>query len=130
MYFFVIFDFVEIVDYSYYFLRIHLQNLQNLQITNLSYENVVIKGENPIIYCDIPYKGTAEYKEGNFNHEKFYDWANEVEYPVYISEYNAPFEMVEMFSHRSSLSATNNAKKTVESVFWNGKGMNYKTKLF
>lgn len=104
-----------------------LQNLQNLQITNLSYENVIITGENPIIYCDIPYKGTAEYKEGNFNHEKFYDWANESIYPVYISEYNAPFEMVEMFSHRSSLSATNNAKKTVEKLFCNKQEIiNYK----
>lgn len=108
----------------------NLQNLQNLQITNFSYENVVIKGENPIIYCDIPYKNTAEYKVGNFNHEKFYDWANEIDYLVYISEYNAPFEMVEMFSHRSSLSATNNAKKTIEKLFWNKKRVSYNTKLF
>lgn len=82
------------------------------------------------MYCDIPYKGTGEYKEGNFNHERFYDWANEIDYPVYISEYEAPFEMIEMFSHRSSLSATNNKKKTVEKLFWNGKGDIYNGKLF
>lgn len=108
----------------------HLQNLQNLQITNESYENVIITGNNPVIYCDIPYKGTGEYKEGGFNHEAFYDWANEIEYPVYISEYDAPFETVEMFNHRSSLSATNNAKKVIESVFWNGKGETNQVKLF
>lgn len=108
----------------------NLQNLQNLQITNESYENVIITGDSPILYCDIPYKGTGEYKEGGFNHEKFYDWANEIEHPVYISEYDAPFKMVEMFSHRSSLSATNNKKKTVEKLFWNGKGEIYNTKLF
>lgn len=107
-----------------------IQNLQNLQITNLSYENVIIKGENPVLYCDIPYKGTEKYKEGSFNHERFYDWANEIEYPVYISEYEAPFETVERFCHRSSLSATNNKKKTVESVFWNGCGNVYSTKLY
>lgn len=50
--------------------------------------------------------------------------------PVYISEYSAPFEMIEMFTHRSSLSATNNKKKTVESIFWNGKGAIFTTKLF
>jgi hypothetical protein len=108
----------------------NLQNLQNLQITNKSYENVIIKGENPVIYCDIPYKGTGEYKEGGFDHDKFYQWANDVDYPVYISEYEAPFEKIEMFKHRSSLSATNNKKKTFESVFWNGKGNINKTTLF
>lgn len=108
----------------------NLQNLQNLQISNLSYEQVQITGENPVIYCDIPYKGTEEYKEGGFNHERFYDWANEIEYPVYISEYESPFESIEAFSHRSSLSATNNKKKTVESIFYNGKGNINQTKLF
>lgn len=90
-----------------------LQNLKNLQTTNLSYEQVEITGNNPVLYCDIPYKGTYEYKDGGFDYESFYKWALETDYPVYISEYDAPFERVEMFSHRSSLSATNNKKKTV-----------------
>ena len=108
----------------------NLQNLQNLQITNLSYENVVITGNNPVIYCDIPYKGTGEYKEGGFDYERFYQWANECPHPVYISEYDAPFKKVHAFTHRSSLSATNNKKKTIEKIFWNGKGDYYETKLF
>ena len=107
-----------------------IQNLQNLQSTNLSYEMVEIKGKNPVIYCDIPYKGTGEYKEVGFNHESFYEWARNCPHPVYISEYAAPFQEVKSFSHRSSLSATNNAKKTIEKVFWNGKGDIYKTELF
>lgn len=107
-----------------------IQNIQNIQINNRSYEDITISGDNPVIYCDIPYKGTGEYKEGGFDHEKFYQWARDVKYPVYISEYSAPFEMVEMFSHRSSLSATNNKKKTIESIFWNGKGDVFQTKLF
>lgn len=108
----------------------NLQNLQNLQITNESYENVIITGDNPVLYLDIPYKGTGEYKEGGFDYDKFYDWFLNIPYPAYLSEYDAPFEMVEMFSHRSSLSATNNKKKTIESIFWNGKGDVYNTKLF
>lgn len=108
----------------------NLQNLQNLKIYNDSYESVKINGDNPVIYCDIPYKGTEEYKEGGFDHESFYIWAKECPYPVYISEYDAPFKQVEMFSHRSSLSATNNKKKTIESIFWNEKGDYFETKLF
>lgn len=108
----------------------NLQNLQNLQITNLSYENVEITGNNPVIYCDIPYKGTGEYKEGGFDYERFYDWVSDLDYPVYISEYAAPFQQVHAFSHRSSLSATNNAKKTIEKIFWNGKGEYYENRLF
>lgn len=106
------------------------QNLQNLQINNKDYKDIEIKGDNPIIYCDIPYKGTCEYKESSFDHEAFYKWVKDCPHPVYISEYDAPFEMVEMFAHRSSLSATNNKKKTVEKLFWNGKGEIFKTKLF
>jgi len=108
----------------------NLQSLQNLQITNRSYEKVNISGDNVVIYCDIPYKGTGEYKEGGFDYEKFYQWANDINHPVYISEYDAPFDVVTGFNHRSSLSATNNKKKTVEKIFWNGKGNCFNTKLF
>lgn len=107
-----------------------IQNLQNLQITNKSYEEVVITGDNPIIYCDIPYKGTGEYKEGGFDYDKFYQWANDIEHPVYISEYDTPFKVIYRVMHRSSLSATNNKKKTIESLFWNGKGICNKVELF
>lgn len=47
-----------------------------------------------------------------------------------MSEYEAPFEKVEMFKHRSSLSATNNKKKVFESIFWNGKGKQSNYSLF
>lgn len=109
----------------------NLQNLQNLQITNTSYENVLINPNgNSIIYCDIPYKGTGEYKEGGFNHDAFYEWFANLNYPAYLSEYDAPFEKIEMFKHRSSLSATNNKKQVFESIFWNGKGEINKSTLF
>ena len=109
----------------------NLQNLQNLQISNTSYEKVLINPNgNPIIYCDIPYKGTGEYKEGGFNHDAFYQWFANLDYPAYLSEYDAPFEKIEMFAHRSSLSATNNKKKVFESIFWNGKGNITKQTLF
>ena len=107
-----------------------IQNLQNLQITNLSYENVIIKGNNPVIYCDRPYKGTGEYKEGGFDFDRFDEWFANLPYPAYLSEYDAPFEQVMAFQHRSSLSATNNKKKTIEKIFWNGVGNVNQTYLF
>ncbi len=107
-----------------------LQQLQQLQLSNLSYEEVKITGVNPVLYCDIPYRGTGEYKEGGFDYEKFYQWVRDIDYPVYISEYDAPFIEVSAFTHRSSLSATNNKKKTVEKIFWNGKGNVVETRLF
>lgn len=108
----------------------NLQNLQNLQIYNKTYEDIKIKGDSPVIYCDIPYKGTGEYKEGGFDHNQFYTWFANLDYPAYLSEYDAPFEKIEMFKHRSSLSATNNKKKVFESIFWNGKGNINKSTLF
>ena len=108
----------------------NLQNLQNLQITNLSYEKVNIQGHDPVIYCDIPYRGTGEYKESGFNHDDFYQWASDCSYPVYVSEYDSPLIQVDAFKHRSSLSATNNRRKTIEKIFWNGKGNIAQQKLF
>lgn len=99
-----------------------LQHLQHLQISNLSYKDVEIK-ENSIIYCDPPYKGTGEYKEGGFNHDEFYNWALNNKTPVFISEYDMPkeFQLVESFKHKSTLSATNNNKFVIENLYWNGK---------
>lgn len=109
----------------------NLQNLQNLQISNTSYENVLINPNcNPIIYCDIPYKGTVEYKEGSFNHDTFYQWFANLDYPAYLSEYDAPFEKIEIFKHRTSLSVTKKKQKVFESIFWNGKGEINNYKLF
>lgn len=109
-----------------------LERLERLELSNLSYEDVEIK-PNSVVYCDIPYKGTMTYKGGDgFDHEKFYKWALSQDFPIYISEYEMPKEFIEVhaFSHRSTLSATNNSNKTIEKIFWNGKGKYFKTTLF
>lgn len=46
-----------------------------------------------VIYCDIPYKGTAGYST-EFDHEAFYKWAREQEQVVYVSEYTMPSDWV------------------------------------
>ena len=102
----------------------HLERLQNLDkptITNLSYEQVEIDTpiEKTIIYCDIPYIGTAEYQCGGFNHEGFYDWVKKSDYRIYVSSYESNLFEVESYRHLSTLSATNNQKVTEEKLFCN-----------
>lgn len=99
-----------------------LEGLQQIEISNLDYAAVeIVPGS--VIYCDPPYAGTAEYKEGAFDHAAFWQWCREQRNPVFVSEYSAPddFKVVAEFEHRSTLSATNNAKVTLERVFWNGR---------
>ena len=95
-----------------------LQRLQRLQqrrisFTNKDYRAVQIK-PNSLIYCDIPYKGTAEY--GNeFDHSAFFDWAASQKEPVFISEYNIDdkrFHLIKSISHRTTFSQTDNTSVT------------------
>ena len=56
-----------------------------------SYDEIEIK-PNSIIYCDIPYKGTAKYASGDFDYDKFYAWCKEMAKTniVLVSEYWMP----------------------------------------
>lgn len=47
---------------------------------------------NTLIYCDIPYKNTTQYKTGVFPYEEFYEWCKELSKNniVLISEYDMP----------------------------------------
>lgn len=99
-----------------------LQRLERLQFYSTDYREVPIK-ENSIIYCDIPYRGTADY--GNeFNHKEFYDWAATQPHPVYISEYTLPdsrFKKIYSIDKRSLLSADKSVGNKSENLYWNGK---------
>ena len=64
-----------------------------------------------MIYCDIPYKNTAEYSDGGFDHKSFYDWAEKQREPVIISEYALPaerFERIDFIKKRNLLSGGSN----------------------
>lgn len=102
-----------------------LQQLQQLEptiFTSLSYDEVIIPN-NAIIYCDPPYQGRREYKEGSFDHNKFWDWVREKSktHKVYVSEYNAPddFESVLEFEQKSTLQGgtQNHDNQPKEKVF-------------
>lgn len=92
---------------------------QNIELTKLSYDEVEIK-PNSILYCDIPYEGTASYAIGTFNHKKFYDWACEQKELVVISSYSINddrFQRVVNFKKRSLLIANGTCDKKDEGLF-------------
>lgn len=99
-----------------------LQQLERLQQLEQDYSTIEIL-PNSVIYCDIPYKSTNAYGKTNkqtFNHEAFYDWCERQTNPVFISEYSMPenrFKCIMEIETRSTLSATNNNKKSAERLF-------------
>lgn len=104
-----------------------LEQLERLSFYNTSYENIQIK-ENSVIYCDIPYGGTAEYDKSSdtFNRKKFFDWADSQSGSVFISEYNVEdnrFRCIANFEKRSLLSANKDNKLVkIEKVYVNKAG--------
>jgi hypothetical protein len=77
--------------------------------------------DNSIIYCDIPYQGTAEY-DGGFDHKAFFDWADALPQPVFISEYNISdprFKLIFKTSKRSLFSSNKEMNLKTEKVYAN-----------
>lgn len=81
-----------------------LQSLESLQsralnFSNKSYDEIQIK-ENSVVYCDIPYQDTIEYKIGDFDYDKFYYWCKNQKELVFVSSYMLPedkFHLVKEF---------------------------------
>jgi site-specific DNA-adenine methylase len=100
-----------------------LERLQQLELSSSSYEYVQIK-KNSVVYCDIPYEGTADY--GNsFNRNKFLDWAANAPFPVFISEYNVSdprFKLFYSVEKRIMLAqtGTEDVYSKQEKLYWNG----------
>ena len=95
----------------------HVQNIGTLDITNLSYEEVKVKG-NSVIYLDPPYANTAKYKH-SISHDDLLAWIKEQKVPVYLSSYEFDgLECVGERGHRSSLSAIAKNKVTEKLFRW------------
>ena len=100
----------------------NLHNLQQLEISNLSYEQVEITTppEETIIYLDPPYQDTEKYSK-TICHKEFYEWVDDLTkkgYKVYISSYNSHLPCVLEIEHTSLLSSINTNKVT-EKLFTN-----------
>lgn len=71
--------------------------------------------------CDPPYKGTADYCVGAFDHERFYDWCRQCPNIVLISEYEMPddFFLIEEWDLASQGGGNKNTKIARERLYCN-----------
>ena len=67
-----------------------------LETSNISYADYVYR-EGDVVYCDPPYKNTGGYGI-QFNSDAFWEWARTRDYPVYVSEYQAPDDFASIWS--------------------------------
>ena len=62
----------------------------------MSYDEVPYK-VGDVVYADPPYDGTYNAYGSEFDSARFWNWVATRDYPVYVSEYNAPEGFVEVF---------------------------------
>lgn len=105
----------------------NMAGLSRLHVTaGTGYDEVPINtGKGTVVYCDPPYENTAEYREGGFDHAKFYEWCMTRDFPVYVSSYKVSdprFKLVKAVNTRSLLAAayTTEASYNYENLYWNG----------
>ena len=97
----------------------------NISFSSESYENVKIDTplEETIIYCDPPYFNTTDYKnEAAFDSMKFFKWAEQCPYSVFVSEYYAPSNLSVIFEkQKRALLASDATHTKSEKLLWNRK---------
>lgn len=80
------------------------QSIDKLHISVGEYYDVKIL-PNSVIYCDPPYNdkvgyGKDSHKKSTFDYERFYDWAEQQEVPIFISECSMPEERFRCIAER------------------------------
>lgn len=89
----------------------------NLQVFSSDYQSVEIPADS-CVYCDIPYRGMKEYKDGGFDYLRFYDWLRTRDFPVWVSEYAMPDDFVSVWSRNKTCRyCVNKNRKTTEHLF-------------
>ena len=98
-----------------------LQSLESLKSTvetsSISYSDYEYHNGD-VVYCDPPYKNTDDYGT-QFDTDAFWEWARTRDYPVYVSEYQAPEDFVSIWSKekRSLLNDKGLTKPKMEHLF-------------
>lgn len=67
-----------------------------IETKNISYSDYEYQ-DGDVVYCDPPYKNTNDYGI-QFDGDAFWEWARTRNYPVYVSEYQAPEDFVSIWS--------------------------------
>ena len=74
-----------------------LERLQSLERYVADYRDIPIP-QGATVYCDPPYKSANGYCTGAFDHDAFYEWARNADFPIYISEYSMPDDFVRIWA--------------------------------
>ena len=98
-----------------------LERLERLDIFNINYS------EFDIVYFDIPYKGTNKY-DFEFDYDRFYDLFASLGKPAFLSEYDAPFNVIATFYKAQNMAAVGSTgkKESLEKLYFNGTLDDYK----
>lgn len=67
--------------------------------TSTSYDDYEFR-DGDVVYCDPPYQGANATYNNGFDNDKFWEWVRTRDYPVYVSEYNAPDDFVSIWSKK------------------------------
>ena len=73
-----------------------VQQDSKIETSSISYADYEYR-DGDVVYCDPPYKNTGGYGI-EFNTDAFWEWARTRDYPVYVSEYQAPSDFVSIWS--------------------------------
>ena len=75
--------------------------------------------DGSLVYCDPPYAGTQEYRQGGFDSQEFWSWCSSLSASVFVSEYVAPPMWNSIWSKQkaSSLDLDTGSKHSVENLF-------------
>ena len=75
--------------------------IERLEVTRLDYRDVPIP-KGATVYCDPPYAATDQgaYDGGIFNSKVFWAWVRSCNFPVFVSEYEAPDDFVPFATFR------------------------------
>ena len=110
-----------------------LQSLERLQRYAADYRDIPIP-QGATVYCDPPYKSASGYCTGAFDHEAFYEWARNADFPIYISEYSMPDDFVRIWARDVNVLANQFGAdgKVTEGLFVHRKWVNdiWKPTLF
>lgn len=93
--------------------------LRGVEFHHCSYDELPVPPQS-VIYCDPPYEGTMEYKEGGFNHVVFWQWVRYMSglgHKVFVSEYNAPDDFKCVWMKEVGVGVNKLASKRIERLF-------------
>ena len=96
-----------------------LRGMPSLTLSARPYYELEIP-DNSVIYCDPPYADTKKYKNGGFDHDSFWNWAEKMSErnTVFVSEYSTRSDLfVPIWSANVHSSLARANKRATEVLF-------------